>query len=374
MTDSDKKTPLWKRLAALAVGAVLAALALELAVTAFVGEQPKFPRRVVGAPFGVRINDPGARYRHRSADIDVSFRINSRGLRSDVEYPYEKPEGVVRIVSLGDSFTMGYEVEVEETFNAVLERELRERGHEVEVINAGVSGFSNAEQCLYLERELLRYEPDIVLLSFFVNDLRDNVRAGIFELADDGSLVQVADAYVPLGGVGDFLNSNAVFNFLSERSNAFAWAKETVTRKLKRGGARGEVAASESVGPHDLVNIDAPPSGGSNPRAQLAAAILDRIYAVTREAGADFVVQSIPAQRNHPERLEDQFPLAHFDVERPGLHYVATAPLLEPHADEERLYWSRSHWHWTPFSHRISGEALADLVEREILANEGAPE
>ena len=58
-------------------GAALAASfgLLEIGVRLAVGEQPKFPRRVVGGPFGLRINEPGARYRHDSADVTVEFRI-----------------------------------------------------------------------------------------------------------------------------------------------------------------------------------------------------------------------------------------------------------------------------------------------------------
>jgi acyl-CoA thioesterase-1 len=46
----------------------------------------------------------------------------------------------VRIVALGDSLTAGYGLAAEDSFPARLEAKLRERGHDVEVINAGVSG------------------------------------------------------------------------------------------------------------------------------------------------------------------------------------------------------------------------------------------
>jgi acyl-CoA thioesterase I len=46
----------------------------------------------------------------------------------------------MRIVALGDSLTAGYGLDDEDSFPVVLEAELRQRGHDVEVINAGVSG------------------------------------------------------------------------------------------------------------------------------------------------------------------------------------------------------------------------------------------
>lgn len=127
---------------------------------------------------------------------------------------------------------MGYEVDFEETFSQVLERELRRADLEVEVLNAGVSGYSNGEALLYLERELLKYDPDVVVLSFFGNDFSDNVRSGLFSLSDE-ALIQTADSYVPGGALGDFLNTNPIFNWLSGYSDAFAMVKETITRVVK---------------------------------------------------------------------------------------------------------------------------------------------
>lgn len=217
---------------ALLVGVVFAALLAELVVVLFVGEQPKFPRRVVEAPWGLRYNEPASSYRHKSADVTVYFRINAQGMRRDQDVAYQKPEGVRRIISLGDSFTIGYEVDVEQTFSSILESELNAAGIRTEVLNAGVSGFSTAEQCLYLERELLKYEPDLVVLSFYGNDLVDNMRIGLFAIRD-GKLVEAEKTYVPGGAIGNFLNTNWFFNLLSERSNAFVLAKERLTLFVK---------------------------------------------------------------------------------------------------------------------------------------------
>lgn len=353
----------------LALGAGAGALLLELGVLVFAGEQPKFPRHVVGAPFGLRINQPGAVYRHKSADVNVWFRINSQGMRADRDFARPKPAGLRRIVSLGDSFTVGYEVEGEETFSSVLERELSKRGLRVEVLNAGVSGYGTAEACLYLERELFGYEPDLVLVSFYTNDLVDNTRSGLFRL-EDGALVAVADSYVPAGRVADLLNTNPVFAWLSGYSNAFALLKETATQVAKRQMVQAnleQVARAES-GPR-------PDDAGSAEAAErrLTAAIFERLWQSTRARGIPLVIHSIPIPsppRRPPERLLDVFPRAEFDVEREGLAYLSAADVLTPQLGRELLYYERSQGHWTPLAHRLSGEALAVLVvERGLLGD-----
>jgi len=118
-------------------------------------------------------------------------RINSGGLR-DKEYPYLRSPGIKRILVLGDSFSWGWGVEAEETFPDLLEGAL----HNVEVINAGVPGYSTDQELIWLEREGLKYQPDLVILQFFENDVKDNnaeLVAGVFYkpkfvLEPDGTL------------------------------------------------------------------------------------------------------------------------------------------------------------------------------------------
>jgi lysophospholipase L1-like esterase len=346
----------------LSLGLIFAFVLLELGVILTVGEQVKFPRRVVGSDFGLRINEPNTHYRHKSADVTVWFRINSRGLRADREYPYEKPAETKRIVSLGDSFTAGYEVDVEQTFSSVLERNLRSRGHDVEVINAGVSGYSTAEACLYLERELLEYDPDLVLISFFGNDLVDNVRANLFRLVD-GNLLGHKSSYVPGGRLGDLLNTNPILNFLSERSNAFALAKERITYALKRQVVRENLVHGQATSVHDGAEEEI-----ASQQRKLAAAIYERIYRTTSSRGIPLVIQSIPTRtRGNPDSLTEVFPLGEFDVNRPGIHFFSAKTALEPWSATKQLYYNRSHGHWTPHSHEVSGQELARIIDEGSL-------
>ena len=212
---------------------LLSCVLVEGVVRLTIGEQPKFPRRVVEAPWGLRYNEPGVRYRHKSADMTTYFEINAHGMRADRDIAYLKRPGLQRILSLGDSYTIGYEVDGDATFSMVLEQVLRRAGYDVEVLNAGVSGFSTAEEYLYLKRELFRYEPDIVVLSFVGNDFVDNLRTDLFAV-DSGKLNPKREHYVPAGRLGNFLNTNWFFNFLSERSDAFVVVKERATRFVKR--------------------------------------------------------------------------------------------------------------------------------------------
>jgi lysophospholipase L1-like esterase len=372
---------------------VVSCLVAEGVVRLVLGPQPKFPRRVVEGPHGLRINEPNAVYRHQSADVSVWFRINSKGLRADREYPYEKPAGTKRVVCLGDSFTAGYEVDLEDCFTRVLERELNAPGRAVEVLDAGVSGFGTAEELLYLERELIRYQPDVVVVSFYGNDLMDNVRSDLFGL-DHGELVTRHDRYVPFGAFANFLNTNFAFNWLSGYSDAFAMAKETTTRLLKRKQVEENIAAVDTAA-STAAKVDAPNPASPSPdgapptaaapadpkkAAALAKAREDADYAVALTAalyerlrefcvgrGIALVIQSIPSNRENPLALVDLFPRDKFDVARPGVTFQSDKELLDPFLEKELLYSKRSTGHWTPFSHRVCGKALAARIVKEGL-------
>ncbi len=70
---------------------------------------------------------------------------------------------------LGDSLVAGYGLAAENAFPAQLERALRERGHPVQVINAGVSGDTSAGGLSRLDWALAD-QPDVVIVELGAND------------------------------------------------------------------------------------------------------------------------------------------------------------------------------------------------------------
>lgn len=105
------------------------------------------------------------------------FPFNSEGFY-DKEFRLEKDPDVFRIVALGDSFCVGI-VHYELNFLTLLEKELdgwrRARGEGgVEILNMGIGGAEPQEYHYLYVTEGRRYEPDLVLVNFFVgNDVED---------------------------------------------------------------------------------------------------------------------------------------------------------------------------------------------------------
>ena len=98
---------------------------------------------------------------------------NSLGYRSR-EFNSEKPPNVYRIALIGGSTTYTVSVQDnEKTFPYQLERILRDDygHHNVEVINAGVSGYNSWESLINLQFRVLDINPDLVIVYHATNDV-----------------------------------------------------------------------------------------------------------------------------------------------------------------------------------------------------------
>ncbi len=102
--------------------------------------------------------------------------VNSKSVRGP-ELTYDKPFNVFRILYLGDSIVYGAEMaDHQRTFPYIVEKLLQEKSaYTIESINAGVCGYSTWQEYIYLKTEGIKYHPDLVILSFCLNDPADNL-------------------------------------------------------------------------------------------------------------------------------------------------------------------------------------------------------
>jgi hypothetical protein len=110
---------------------------------------------------------------HATRDFHVTVRTNELGLRGEPAAP-AKTAGTFRVLVVGDSFAFGFGVEDEESFPALLETRLDTRFERpVEVLNAGVPGWSTDHYLLFLRTRGFALEPDLVVLAIMENDVGD---------------------------------------------------------------------------------------------------------------------------------------------------------------------------------------------------------
>jgi hypothetical protein len=120
-------------------------------------------------------NKPGASVEYNRREYRTSVRINTLGFR-DVERARTKPADRGRVLVLGDSFVEAYGVELEEGFTRRLEAIAGEAGCPVDVVNAGVHGYSTDQEALWYEREGKDLGADVTIIAPYYNDFVHNVR------------------------------------------------------------------------------------------------------------------------------------------------------------------------------------------------------
>jgi len=197
------------------------------------------------------IADPKVHFRHRPNAVRTwpevytrgspkPVRINHWGFHDD-DFPLTKPDGEFRALVLGDSVTMGHGVTEDETYVNQLEDLLNRSSSQYrhhQIINTAVSGYGTQQEYEIL-KESLRFDPDMVLVGFCMNDATE-------------PFVTNRD----LGGVG-FGNQgitqykNRLLGFLFHETGFGRWIESLTTRsKLQRNLARQEVYNVEYMSQH----------------------------------------------------------------------------------------------------------------------------
>jgi hypothetical protein len=344
-------------LAGLGVAFVLGEMAVRLV---YKDQSVLYPRYHTDYHYGkytLRGIRPHSVFWHTSVDGHWKFTTNGKGFRNTREFAYDKAPGTLRVLSLGDSHTQGYEVRQAFTFSSVLQRYIAERGVNAEVLNAGVSGFGNAEELAFLENEGYKYHPDVVVLGFYANDYEDNVKSGLFTLDAQGRLVEKSYEHIPGVKIQNAIYSLPPVRWLSENSyfyslffnGAWEYFKGLAAKKAKAAASTMEYAVPTHSGfdPHEVA---------------LAAALVERMQRFCRQKGIRLIVVDIP-MRPGPEQFASSFaPELRERMKAAGVEFVPSEALLAPYAGIAEMHVPHGHQHISEFTHTLIGAELGRRI------------
>ena len=179
--------------------------ALELGIRWFCPPpfEPRTPNLYMPHPALGHVMRPSVTEIYRTREFETLIRTNTDGFRGNDHGA--KGASTVRIVGLGDSFTLGAEVDEGETYLSLLEALLNDRADTLryETINLGVRAYGTQQEILTFLQKGLNYEPDVVILQFYTgNDLYENPPRMIpYEVAN-GFIVPPADPARPESRAG----------------------------------------------------------------------------------------------------------------------------------------------------------------------------
>lgn len=132
-----------------------------------------YDNRIFGSAFSP---DQEGWFVTNTKEYATRVKINSQGW-PDIEHSFTKPDGVFRILILGDSFVENLQVPFENRFFRQLQDKLTKEwpGRTIEVVTVGRGNTGPAQQYLILKNYGLMYNPDLVIQMFFsANDVANS--------------------------------------------------------------------------------------------------------------------------------------------------------------------------------------------------------
>ena len=153
----------------------------------------------VGGDFG-----PG------SLKFNLNIPRNQDGMR-DRDFEIKKSADTIRIAAIGDSFTYGWGVEnTDKVYPKLLEKKLNNLSDiNYEVLNFGLPDSDTEDELLIIKEKALKYNPDIIILGYYINDLENIDQQNIEK-----------DFYIEIPYIGFILrNSFYLYYFFETRSN-----------------------------------------------------------------------------------------------------------------------------------------------------------
>jgi hypothetical protein len=371
----------------LALGAVLVSLAL---AEAGVRVHHALRDRAGGdsVPAHVRC-DCAYLYHPNPAHPDIS----SQGLR-DREFAIPRPPDTFRVLMLGDSVAFGANVDATATFPKRLETLLAGRTASVEVVNAGVSGYSTYNQLHHYLEHSRHFEPQLVVVAICLNDVvnprlhwnytREAVRVPEEAIPNreydrEHVLPLLEKRFDParLARVHPFaLRHSALLDFVAHRLR-----RRELAERVARSAEQREVWLARRRWPvhltqEDSLGIDVLMDYGS-PEWQWLRGMLDRLAAAVDEDGGRLALLVLPlGYQLHPNY--PFLPQRHFErycAER-GVPCIDPLPRLRQHRSSEVFRRRRAPdddvWHLTELGHEVVAIELREALDRLGLVPGGA--
>ena len=412
---------LLQNLSLLAISVGVSLLVMELALRRIVPIDlgTSFQHRVPHPTLGW-VLEPGASYSNRLSETTVRVQYNSQGWR-DLEREFTPAKDTFRILVLGDSFMEGYSVNFADSFHQQLEALARDRGHAVEVINLGVGGYGTLQAYLAWHEVGRLYEPDLILLGFYLhNDVRNNsLELEALAVPSAQNLKLASRPFLDPDQPNRWSVTLVDFENAQRRYLEAQQQQKSISNQLARRSALVRIAAriaqeipwpsfwesdpAETKRPSEEKANETPSPAQRDLALQgihycqqpteydrawsITERILVRLQREAKAAGSQLAIFSVPDLvevdlkeiKQAEDRSPDEQPVcltegkAHQDLEaslrRLNIEFINLLPAFRQTTQQQEidLFWF-SDRHWNPQGHALAAEEVFEaLQERELL-------
>lgn len=318
--------------------------------------------------------------------------ISAQGFRSEaVAVP--KPVGVFRVLILGDSVAYGHDVRQEAAFPQQLQQLLRKQGKSVEVVNAGVSGYTAYNELQAYLAHGRQLQPDLVIVAMCLNDV---VNPRMHWGVSAGKMISIPDEAIPdlqydrsviLPRIAatmkidgslltmrnrTFADNFALYRFVKGRTSGWtADAAPAAGAAATDGAAAADADVQTFLTSEDPLSIEVMMDANSCERRWLHV-IYEQLASAVAADGARFAIVIAPLAY----QLDADYPfIPQHDLSRAfeaaGWPRLDLLPTLRPHPVDDVFIMQRSGyndvWHLTEAGHVLVAAAIAQFLEQHGL-------
>lgn len=309
------------------------------------------------------INKPGVCRHTKKGEFDVGVEINASGFRGP-ECAVEKRPGVFRVLIVGDSFTFGHGAEGRDVYAA----QLQAMAPGIEVLNAGIVGTGHDQQLLWLQKEGLKYKPDLLVWGFSSADIPRNV---VY-------FRRVADLHTGLNfGKPRYVLQNGKLELKNVPTPSPGDVDGAIEKYLNEERARrGKVEMFLRHSRLFAAATDAVAElRGRKEQVDLAAALAREFVRTARDAGTDMVIVHLPVQKwllskgliTTAKKRTTENLLADL-VKETGVPLVDLWPAFQSYKPDDIKALFIKDGHYSAAGHRLVAQGILDYMQKKGFA------
>jgi len=348
---------------------------------------------------------PFTQIQFKTIEYEYDVYVNNFGFR-DIYGRKKLPYAPVRIMAIGDSFTYGWGVKIEDSWPKVLEKILNEQGLDVEVDDLGKPGAGPEEYAEIAEKAIPVLKPNLVIVGMLQGDdlaqasskaepekaqksFRQKL-AGMLRAIYPYSSSAISCKFskiIPSEDIHRAWKAQAVQtyrNFSSEQKARFNLLDEEVKRLFVSGELNPAVIYIAITNPDYYLELENLESPKAREKIEEMANCLVRIKSVAEHYQADVMVVSIPhrvyvgseSDFNTPHRFgfnldpqmlnSDAMDRAIQEAcQKAGLEFRGFTPEFRSAAKTQNLFFQLDG-HLNQSGHQLLGKMLAELVANSL--------
>lgn len=276
----------------------------------------------------------------------IYLTTNSQRYRNVNDFRLAVPDGKFRMICSGDSFTLGYGVNDDQTWCHLL----TSMDNRVETVNLGQGGYGVDQAYLWYKRNENKLEHDIHIFAFITQD---------FSRMESDTFTGYGKPYLLIMD-GAIVQQNKP---VSKRSYYAPWLTKTLRQLGELKTVRLLDNVAERLGRHNDTSLNA---NHSNTRQDVVTMIFSELQLINHAKDSSLVLVYLPSPDDYPDNTTTTFwkEFVQAEAQDNGYLFIDVIEELQSVRQSPLEIFSKRHWHYTVEGNKYVANILHDHLNK----------